>query len=106
MELEAEIKGGEGGEAGEDAPGLTAAWPAMAGFVRPAEGTGRKASRGKMGGKKGKEKSVWVSMARGRDARGCGEKKSSLLSLPTPLHPPRNPALTFPTEVANLQECK
>lgn len=105
MELEGEIKGGEGGEAGKDAPRL----------VRPSQrwwlcaSCGRERQEGleggKMGGKKGKKRSIWVRMARGRDARGCGEK-SSLLSSPTPLHPPRNPALTFPTEVANLQECK
>lgn len=108
MELEAEIKGGEGG--GRSGRGCASPRRGLAtdGWLCVSCGRERQEGLegGKMGGKKGKKKSLWVRMARGRDAWGCGEKKSSLLSSPTPLYPPRNPALTFPTEVANLQECK
>lgn len=61
----------------------------------------------KNGGKEGEEKERLGEDGEGQGCVGVrGKKKSSLLSSPTPLYPPRNPALTFPTEVANLQECK
>lgn len=79
---------------------------------------GRERQEGIEGGKNGGQRKRHAAFGRGqRRGQGCawGAGKSSLHSSPTspPPHthtplfrPPCNPALTFPTEVANLQECK
>lgn len=92
--------------------------PSALGFMLwlyPMEGRGRKASRGeKMGGKGKDMQRLGEDSGGGRDARGARGNLPSILHRPPPsphthpplFRPPCNPALTFPTEVANLQECK